>query len=147
MLIDSGIKMPHGKAEKRELTKLQNDEKILAAAARSYTKMSDGEEEEGGGLVRASAGGAATASASARRFDEDDALLALALHTELNRFDEISVAEEHGVRGGGGYSRSTASRCLSEKVFRYLWRLRFVLKGHRQGGRGGEGGSAAHSTA
>ena len=74
VLIESGIKMPHGKAEKRELKKIQNEEKILAAAARSYTKISAGEEEEGGGLVRASAGGAATASASARRFNEDDAL-------------------------------------------------------------------------
>ena len=64
------------KAEARELLKLQNDEKIIAASAESYTRMSDGEEEEeegGGGLVRASAGGAASASASARRFDEDDA--------------------------------------------------------------------------
>ena len=128
------------KGGETRVKKIQNDEKILAAAARSYTKMSDGEEEEGGGLVRASAGGAANASASARRFDEDDARLALALHTELNRFDLISVTEEHGVRGCGGYSRSTASRCRSEKVIRYLWRRYGLSWGPSAGREGRERG-------
>ena len=73
--------------------------------------------------------------------------LALALHTKLNRFDEISVAEEH--RGmGGGNSGGLPPAGAAARKYPLLVEATMCVGGPSAGREGGRGrGSAAHTTA